>query len=184
MRLLLFSTCLLVAGWVALGPHISALLDRLGTVPESVVPVTQVALDGHHLILNMRRWILPGELRVVPDSHTRLTVAMNGHSFELGPILRCTGNFYEFSPEAGDHLSFERTRSRVPWATPFAYSIMGGTRPKWHRYCYHRLVWRKANGATLEMVWRDQEDLYRMQGWAEGHLETEPHVLFGQASAS
>ena len=125
-------------------------------------------------IVNSRRWILPAELHFTRDAQSRLILSWKGQSLALGRVLRCSGDYYEFTPDPNDRVSFEQTRSPVPWATPFAYSFLGGTLPKWHRYRYHRLLWSKAGGGSFDLTWSDREAFYPSSGWMEQYLENVP----------
>ena len=68
----------------------------------------------------------------------------------------------------------------MAWPRPFDIYILGGHPPRWGRYVYHRLVWRKPSGDALEVVWRDEQRLQRGDGWTDQYLPWAPitRVLF------
>ena len=170
----MLSLFVLAAAWLAFGRHLSTLLDRFGAVQDKTVPVSRIAVDGTHLILNSRRWILPPDLYFSQDAQSRLILSWKGQSLALARVLRCSGDYYEFTPDSKDQVTLEQSRSLVPWATPFAYSFLGGNPPKWHRYRYHRLLWRRAGGGSVELIWSDRESFYPSSGWMEQYLENIP----------
>jgi hypothetical protein len=71
-----------------------------------------------------------------------------------------------FVPERGDELSFAVSRSVLSWPTPFDYYIMVRT-PRWKRYVYYRLVWKKRSGANLAMLWRYEQGYFAGSGWTK-----------------
>jgi hypothetical protein len=171
--------CALFA-WLTLGPQISSLIDRIFTVPYAVLPLGRFALDASQFIIGSRRWIVSKDLRIVLDSHNRVTLSTAGRTFTLGPVTNCTsgsaGACFEFTPDPDDQISFLKSRSWLSWPTPFQFSIMGGPRTSWRRHSYDRLLWKKSSGATMEMVWRDEQGFYAGPGWADGNLEIAPLI--------
>src|SRR5208282_3075137 len=58
-------------------------------------------------------------------------------------------------------------------ATPFEMNFMTGKSPSWRRNLYYRLVWKKASGAKLVMVWRFEQGFYPDDGWTSGTMSRE-----------
>jgi hypothetical protein len=165
---------------LAAGPQITLLLDRFYTVPDTAMPVGKYGLNTSEFLIGSRRWFLAKDLTVGPDSHNRLTVAKAGRTFTLGPVTKCYSGpipHYEFTPDQDDRISFVKSRSWLSWPTPFKFNIMGApTTTSWRRHSYYRLLWKKSSGATLEVVWRDEQWFYSSQGWTEAYLQIAPVV--------
>jgi hypothetical protein len=166
--------------WLTVGPQMSSLIDRFFTVPYAVLPLGRFELDASQFIIGSRRWIMAKDLRIVPDSHNRITLSTAGRTFTFGPITNCSsgsaGACFEFTPDRDDQISFLKSRSWLSWPTPFQFSIMGGPRTSWRRHSYNRLLWKKSSGATIEFVWRDEQGFYVGHGWADGNLEIAPLI--------
>lgn len=52
-------------------------------------------------------------------------------------------------------------------------NFMTGKSPSWRRNLYYRLVWKKASGAKLVMVWRFEQGFYPDDGWTSGTMSRE-----------
>lgn len=50
-----------------------------------------------------------------------------------------------------------------------ASHILSTRSPRWKRYVYYTLIWKKRSGATLTMRWRYEQDYYTHdpRGWTE-----------------
>ena len=123
------------------------------------------------------------DLRLTLDAHNSVTLSKAGQTFTFGPATNrnCgpAGPCYEFTPDAGDLISFVKSRSWLSWPTPWQFSIMGAPRTSWRRHSYNRLLWKKISGATIEFIWRDEQGYYTGHGWTDGNLEMEPRVRIG-----
>ncbi len=169
----------LLIAWLAAGSQITLMLDRFFTVPEGPVPVGQYGLRPDEFLIGPRRWFLAKNLTIVPDSHRRLTVTLDGRSFTLGPVTKHYTSAipeYEFTPDPDDQISFTKSRSRLSWPTPFQWNLVGVATTSWRRHSYYRLLWKKSSGAMLELVWRDEQGFYSGQGWRDGNLQIAPEV--------
>jgi hypothetical protein len=170
--------------WLMLGRRISFWLDKCVPGRRSAMPhdPSRIKFDpeglSSHFTLGSTGWSLswperpwPSELKVLTDRQCRLVLRADAHSFTFGPVATWWNDpvkpEYQFVAEAGDVVSFTREISRVPWPTPFEYSILGGSSPKWKKFAYDRLRWRKASGSVLEVVWRSEYWFYRKSGWAD-----------------
>ena len=186
MRSLLIRSALLMlaalAAWPVVGAQVSAWLDRVFTVPDVALPLGRFAIDSSQFIIGSRRWWVTSELLIAADAQHRVTLSSAGRSFSFGPINSCSANTtgapdcYDFTPDPGDKISFVKTRSALAWPTPFEFSLMGAPVTSWRRHAYDRLRWKKASGAQLDMVWRDQQGFYAEAGWTDGHLQIAPVV--------
>jgi hypothetical protein len=158
----------------------SSLIDRLFKVPYAVLPLGRFELDASQFIMGSRRWIMRKDLRVGLDSHNRVTLSTASRTFTFGPVTKCgsgsAGRCFEFTPDPDDQISFLKSRSWLSWPTPFQFSIMGGPRTSWRRHSYDRLLWKKSSGATMELVWRDEQDFYAGHGWSDGNLQIAPLI--------
>ena len=99
----------------------------------------------------------------------------------LGPVSRAWsrgGGFrsYELVPDSGDVVILTRRRSRVWWPRPLAFSFIGGRYASAGRYVYDHLVWRKANGQELEIVWPDEQRYLAATGWRDQLIPIQPSV--------
>ena len=168
------------AVWIWAGSQVSSLLDRFFTVPIAEIPLGDMEISTGELILGQRRWLLQADMRVVPDANNRITVQTGERSFTFGPIhtgrSAMPGAHFRFTPDRGDVVSFTQTRSALAWPAPFRYSIMGAPRASWRRHSYSGLLWKKASGATLELVWRDEQGYFPGTGWTDGNLQIAPRV--------
>jgi hypothetical protein len=141
--------------------RISRAADHLFTSKPSSKLLSYLEIGNGTFTLGDRKWPLP--FTAVLDSQARATV----EAFTLGPVQKRWADSMVFVPEPADQISFIRSDGLVPWPTPF-YGLftLGKSAPKWSRHIYDRLVWKKENGAVMEIVWRDQQRLYK-NGWAE-----------------
>lgn len=107
------------------------------------------------------------ELRV--DASNRVILSAGQDAFILGPSTSPANETGDprrtFVPDAADELFFHVSQSLLSWPTPFQVSFLGGASPWWKRYVYYRLVWKKASGAKLDMLWRYEQQYYSSPGW-------------------
>ena len=182
MRLLLIRSALLMlavlavlAAWPFVGARVSAWLDRVFAVPEAALPLGRFAIGS-------RRWWVTSDLLTAADAQHRVTPSSAGRGFTFGPTNRCSADpsgaadCYDFTPDPGDQISFVKTRSALASPTPFEFSLMGAPLTSWRRHAYDRLRWKKASGAQLDWVWRDEQGFHAGTGWTDGHLQIAPVV--------
>jgi hypothetical protein len=175
--------------WVFAGSSLVALIDRVATTqhaaPDS--PTRFDFDDGKDTVLpedpkltfGDRQRAISNKWHVVEQPRGHLTLETPDGSLMLGPIVDCRNlgrgrQSLEFAPEPGDVVTFTLRRSRVSWPRPFDIPWLGGPRTTWGRYIYHRLLWRKANGALLDMVWRDEQRFTNGMGWSDQYLPWPP----------
>ena len=170
-------------GWVAAGPRIVALLDHVTTTPEGTpsTPSWFALDDGDDAAFDVgdRRYRIARTWRVVEQPPGHVSLETPEGSMVLGVVTRrwstTSGHrSYAFAPAPGDIVSLTRRHSRVPWPRVFAFNILGGASAWWGRYVYHRLSWRKPNGAMLDVVWRDEQRLLSGEGWIDQFMPTLP----------
>ena len=178
----------MVIWWFAAGARLVALIDRITTAPQGApaAPTRFTFDEGNDatseqptLSFGDRRRTAARAWRIVERPAGRISLETPEGSMVLGALTRrwTLGSdrlSFEFAPEAGDVVSFTRRQSRLPWPRPFAINWLGGTSAHWGRYVYHRLVWRKPNGAELDVVWRDEQQLLAGQGWIDQYVPTPP----------
>lgn len=190
LLLLLLPICIATAAggiaiaWLMFGRRISLALDRFVPGRRSPMPhdPSRILFDpeglASHFTLGSTGWSLswpeqpwPSELKVLMDGQCRLVLRAGARSFTFGRVEKWWDDpvkpEYQFVPEEGDTVSFTREISRVPWPTPFEYSILGGSSPKWKKFACDRLRWTKASGASLQVIWRSEYWFYRKSGWAD-----------------
>ncbi len=111
---------------------------------------------------------LAARLTVGPDN--RLVIEVDGHTMVLGTragdLAGGDGTIPAYAPEPGDRVSMTLDRSLLSWPTPFEMNFMTGHAPTRRRHIYYRLIWTKANGQRLEMLWRYEQGHYSVDGWA------------------
>jgi hypothetical protein len=180
MRLILIWSAIAAAlfiGWLFRGRQLTLLLDRVWTVRTASLPTSPITFTtsvfqiGEQTMYTFQPGIEFEAVKVTVrrDSSDRLVLSIGGKDFTLGPgtVRRDITGFpkYEFGCEPGDRLSFTIDRSFLSWPTPFEMNFMTGVTTSWRRNLYYRLVWTKASGARLEMVWRAEDWFYRDTGW-------------------
>jgi len=174
VRLLIISVPLLVV-WLSMGRHLVILLDRLITVRNVTLPVSPLEYDGGGFLIGGQSMTfagldnLPADLRLTSDSSNRVVLCAGRNAFTLGPRTNPVDPSgrpeIAFVAEPADELSFVTGGSLLSWRAPLQINIFGGPSPRWKRYAYYRLVWKKPSGAKLEMSWRYEQQYYSARGW-------------------
>ena len=181
--------------WFAAGSHFVGALDRITTAPDgaSSSPIEFVFDEANDatsepaaFTFSTRRRSVGSDWRIVEQPDGRVSLETSRGRIVLG-VVTCRSStnhgqrIYTFAPEGGDSVSLTRRRSRVPWPRPFVVSWLGGRLPFWSRYVYDRLVWRKANGDLLDVVWRDEQRLEPSSGWMDQYRSAVPTVALRTA---
>ena len=99
----------------------------------------------------------------------QLALSFGGKVFPFGPSLPQDDKLAANVP-GGDSATLSIEHSVLAWPNFFEVNFMTGNSPKWKRYIYRRLTWKKANGAKLEMLWRYEQFFYRNDGWLEAFM--------------
>jgi hypothetical protein len=166
--------------WLAAGRWLTLALDHVVTLPVAALPTEPLVYEGERIRIGDASMTLTGlrstpfPLQIAVDAENRAVLTTAGRSIVLGlrtsvPDTRGVPDF-DFAAGAGDTLALSVARSLVPWPTPLQINVMGGASPSWKRYLYYRLVWRKPDGARLEMRWRYEQSYLSTTGWTEGYM--------------
>lgn len=189
MRRLLITLVILIALvatmsilWICGGRQISLFLDRFGTTETSATPIKSLVYEGSGTggILRINGFGLGLDLA---DSHAQppnigttkdeqIALSYGGKVFAFGPPKPGAENLAT-EPQPGDDTSISIRYSALSWPTLFDTNFMTGQPPSWKRHLYHRLTWKKLNGAKLEMLWRYEQYYYASDGWASGLMTRE-----------
>jgi len=138
--------------WLMLGRRVVLFVDSIFPGPASPQEIGDVMIDPGRIAIGSWGYPFPGQAAL---SRTNRVVYCN---FTFGPATICWGGVsFKFAPDPGDTVSFTRDVSRLEWHTPFAISFIGPKPAKRHRFAYNRLQWRKKSGATLDAVWRQDQ---------------------------
>ena len=163
--------------WLLAGRRFALLLDRFLTARVATPPVGPIRYDGGGFRIGSLDMAfgstnnLRYDLALSTDLSNRVILSTAGRSFTLGPRTN-PGDLsgrpeIDFAADPGDQLSLTAVRSVLGWPTPLEFNFMTPHSPWWKRYVYYRLVWRKASGAQLEMLWRYQQQYVTPTGWTE-----------------
>jgi len=170
----------ILATWIFGGRQISLFLDRFGTIEMTSARINSLAYEGSGtggilrvndlgLSLNDTNGPTPS---IGTTKNDQLGLANGGKVFAFGPA-RSEAENLGVVPPAGDGAFIEIRRSILSWPTPFDFNFMTGQSPSWKRHLYYRLVWKKAPGTKLEMLWRYEQYFYPVNGWASGFMTHE-----------
>jgi hypothetical protein len=170
----------ILATWIFGGHQISLFLDRFGTIEMTSARINSLAYEGSGtggilrvndlgLSLNDTNGPTPS---IGTTKNDQLGLANGGKVFAFGPARSEAENLVVVPP-AGDDAFIEIRRSILSWPTPFDFNFMTGQSPSWKRHLYYRLVWKKAPGTKLEMLWRYEQYFYPVNGWASGFMTHE-----------
>jgi hypothetical protein len=166
--------------WLQFGPP-------LGIVRESLVG-RMSGIDPQFRSLDLTG---PGPLYgngadLVVDADGRLILSYGGRGFVLG--VRTGGHIQveagdaeiaEFVSEVGDRASLVIERSFLAWPTLFEINFvgLGGTATTWKRHIYYHLLWVKASGARLTMMWAGEQSYDSVNLWrAPGSFLTKVEI--------
>ncbi len=165
--------------WLYGSPHIASLMDRFYTVPVAVLPLERLELQRGKFIVGPRSWAMPESVQFALDSQNQLKITSAGGTFTFGPVTRCSTDavdpFYEFLPGVGDQVSFVKSHSVLSWPTPY-FSVMNVARATWGRHSYFTLLWRKPTGASIKLIWPDEQGYYATVGWTDGNMYLPPQI--------
>ena len=181
--LLILLILALVVLWLWRGRDLSILLDRFGTVQTASNPIDAIAYNGdgsggtlqiadRNLSLDEAR-LSAGRPNIGTTNDAQLALSYAGKVFPFGPISLETQQLRTNRP-GDDTATLSISHSAVPWPNFFEINYMTGNSPKWKRNIYQKLVWKKSNGAKLEMVWRYEQFFYQNNGWTEGLMIRPP----------
>src|SRR6266511_627324 len=192
MRRILIAIAVLVAGiigllalWIFGGRQASMFIDRFGTIEIASVPIHSVSYEGS----GTGGWLTVNDVHLSLDDvnpkiavsigstkDNQFAVASGGEVFALGPLSSSAengGDYLAVVPQTGDEAFLVTRHSALSSPTPFEFNFMTGHSPSWKRHMFYELRWKKPSGATLDMLWRYQQNFYRKQlvpdtGWDNG----------------
>lgn len=171
--------------WLFSGRRVSLFVDRFWIPEMSTTPVRSIAYEGggtsgtltvNNLRLSLNDLSPRVSLNIGSTKDNQFAVASSGKVFAFGPVAPKQENVaYDLAavPPTGDDAVFVTRRSALSWPTPFDFNFMTGQSPSWKRHMYYELLWKKASGATLEMLWRYEQYFYPGNGWASGFMVRE-----------
>ena len=94
--------------------------------------------------------------------------------------LSFRGKVFPFGPSQDDKLAAKAPEddlatisiehSVLAWPNFFEVNFMTGNSPKWKRYIYRKLSWKKRDGTNLQMLWRYEQFFYANDGWVEAFM--------------
>jgi hypothetical protein len=127
-------------------------------------------IDGKSMTFGLTN-NLRGDVELTFDSSNRVVLSASHNNVILGPLTSTVDPSgrpdFTFRAEPGDEVSFAVSESLLSWRIPFKFNVFGGASPRWGRYVYYRLIWKKPSGAGLEIFWRYQREFYPGRGWTE-----------------
>jgi hypothetical protein len=155
--------------WLFNGRQLSLFVDRFGTIESASIPIQSLTYEGSGtggtLLLNdLRLGLSPAdstspEPNVGTTKDNELALSFGGKVFAFGPLRSADSDKLETEPQAGDKASISIRHSALCWVIPPDFKT--GWPFTWRRQLYYQLVWRKQNGANLEMVWRYEQPFSR-----------------------
>ena len=175
----------LLALWIFGGRQVSLFIDRFGTIEIASVPIHSIAYEGS----GTGGWLTVNDVHLSLDDlnprialsigstkDNQFAVASGGKVFALGPLSSSAengGDYLAVVPQTGDEAFLVTRHSALSWPTPFDFNFMTGHSPSWKRHMFYELRWKKPSGATLDMLWRYQQNFYGKQlvpdtGWDNG----------------
>jgi len=176
LTLLVIVIIALMIAWLYAGRQLTSLLDRFITIRVASLPVSPLKYDGGGLVIGQLQMTFGStdnqrsSLCLCSNSRNQTLLKLGGKTFNLGPRTNPIDPKgrpeIDFIAAPGDKISFTARRSVLGWPTPFEFRFMMRS-PWWKRYVYYRLVWKKRDGAKLEMLWRYEQEYYRPGGWTE-----------------
>ncbi|HEX4638263.1 MAG TPA: hypothetical protein VH170_02130 [Chthoniobacterales bacterium] len=165
--------------WLWRGRDLTTAIDRIHLVQTSSRPVTTTSYEGSgtggilradDVDLSLNQMELGG---AQPSFGTtkdgELALSFRGKVFPFAPMSSQEDKLTAKVP-AGDTARISIEHSAVPWPNFFEVNFVTGNSPKWKRHIYQKLLWRKANRAKLEMIWRYEQFFYPPGGWTEAFM--------------
>jgi hypothetical protein len=181
MRRILIFIVLLVALsllWVFGGRELSLTIDQFGTIETASSPVNAIVYQGNGVggtiqLGTYQLSLSPADRRAEPphvgsSKDDQLALANAGQVFAFGPFRSSEKESLAADLQPGDTASVAIRHSLVSWPTFFDFNFMTGHSPLWKRHQLYDLVWRRQNGAKLEMLWRYEQSFYHEDGWTAG----------------
>lgn len=169
----------LVVLWLWRGRDLSTVIDRFKTIETNSHAITEIdyqgagtggALHVADVNLTLDETVFSGpKPNVGTTKDGQLALSFGGKVFPFGPVLSQDDKLATQVP-ADDSATISIEHSALAWPNFFEVNFMTGNSPKWKRYIYRRLTWKKPNGAKLEMLWRYEQFFYQNDGWVEAFM--------------
>ena len=169
----------LVVLWLWRGRDLSALADRFKTIQSESRPIDAIAYNGEgtggtlqigDVTLSLDETRLPaGRPNIGTTKDGQLALSYAGRVFPFGPVPSDTQPLNASRPSQ-DTAILSVEHGALAWPNFFEVNFMTGNSPKWKRYVYRKLAWRKPNGAKLEMLWRYEQFFYQNDGWVAAFM--------------
>jgi len=165
--------------WVFDGRQLSLLVDRFETIETSSRPIKTLAYEGNgtggllhveDLILSLNEVELGGARpNVGTTKDDQLALSFAGKVFPFGLMQSGAGSLATTTPP-DDVATISIQHSPVSWPNFFEINFMTGKSPSWKRHVYQKLLWKKPNGAKLEMLWRYEQYFYPEDRWTAAFM--------------
>jgi hypothetical protein len=183
MRKILFAllvVIVLAVLWLWRGRDLSMIADRFKTIEASSRSITAIIYEGSgtggvlhvdDVDLSLNEVELGG---ATPSMGTtkdgQLALSFAGKVFPFGPVQddKLAANVL-----SGDTATISIEHSGMPWPNFFETNFMTGNSPTWKRNRYQKLVWKKSDGAKLEMLWRYEQYFYQQDRWTSALMTRE-----------
>jgi hypothetical protein len=171
--------------WIFGGRQLSLFIDRYKTIEIASSRINSIAYEGggtagiltvNDLRLSLNDVSPKISLSIGSTKDNQFALAVGGKVFSFGPARSASesdGDKLATAPPAGDEAFIKIRRSALSWPTPFDFNFMTGQSPSWKRHVYYELGWKKPSGATLEMLWRNEQYFYPANGWGSGFMTRE-----------
>ena len=169
----------LVVIWLWRGRNLSMVVDKFYVVETSSGLITAISYEGSgtggilradDVDLSLNQVELGGaQPSVGTTKDGQLALSFRGKVFAFAPVSSQDDKLAAKVPD-GDTARISIQHSALAWPNYFEENFMTGNSPKWKRYIYRRLIWKKPNGAKLEMLWRYEQFFYQNDGWVEAFM--------------
>lgn len=182
MRKILIALLIIIAlsvAWLWRGRDLTGVVDRFKTIETSSRPIAAMSYEGTgsggvlHIAdvdLTLDETGLGGpKPNMGTTKDGQLALSFGGKVFPFGLTLPQDDKLAAKVP-SDDTATISIEHSALAWPNFFEVNYMTGNSPKWKRYIYRRLTWKKPNGAKLEMLWRYEQFFYRNDGWVEAFM--------------
>lgn len=178
ITLAIFVACIAALSilWIFEGRQLALFIDRYGgTIETGSQPIKSISYEGSgtggvFVINGLHLSQSPADSKsaepnVGTTKDNQLALSFESKVFAFGPLRSSESDQLAMEPKPGDDAVLSIRHSALNWIEPFNFNFMTGRSPSWNRYLYNRIIWRKQNGAKLEMLWRYQQPYSPGDGW-------------------
>lgn len=172
--------------WMFSGRQLSLFVDRFGMVEMSSTPISSLTYEGNGtggaiLVNDLHLNLTPANPQDMPPNigtakDGQLALSFGGRVFAFSPLRAIPESAEEIlatTPQGGDDASISIRRSALSWIEPLNFNFMTGQSPSWKRHVYYQLLWKRASGPKLEMLWRYEQYSYPATGWGSAFMTHE-----------